>query len=172
MVTHLKIKEEFEEILKFDKENQRVMFVNSEDKTILDPFRTGDMFDHEKFFFEFLRAVHGIVTELGEDWSLMREEGYTMDPLTTSFVICETCANRDKTVPEVVRCPHKPGCPHSEGCGCREYTTPSLSRSKVGVVLHLSFTNEDGSKNFLDVDVNVPTMDVGTMEILWKSKST
>ena len=30
-------------------------------------------------------------------------------------------------------------------CGCREYTSPSLTWSKVGVVLHLQWREEDGT---------------------------
>ena len=42
-------------------------------------------------------------------------------------------------------------------CRCREYTSPSLTWSKVGVVLHLQWWQEDGTLFTIDVDLNCPT---------------
>ena len=42
-------------------------------------------------------------------------------------------------------------------CGCREYASPSLTWSKVGVVLHLQWREEDGTLFTIDVDLNCPT---------------
>ena len=42
-------------------------------------------------------------------------------------------------------------------CGCREYASPSLSWSKVGVVLHLQWREEDGTLFTIDCDLNCPT---------------
>ena len=38
------------------------------------------------------------------------------------------------------------------------YNSPSLTHTKIGTVLHLQWTEEDGSKFLLDVDVNCPNM--------------
>ena len=43
---------------------------------------------------------------------------------------------------------------------CRNYTSPCLSYSKIGLVLHLEFVNEDGSLLNLDIDVNPPSFPV------------
>ena len=42
-------------------------------------------------------------------------------------------------------------------CGCREYASPSLTWSKVGLVLHLQWREEDGTLSTIDVDLNCPT---------------
>ena len=42
-------------------------------------------------------------------------------------------------------------------CGCREYASPSLTWSKVGVVLHLQWREEDGTLFTIDCDLNCPT---------------
>ena len=42
-------------------------------------------------------------------------------------------------------------------CRCREYASPSLTWSKVGVVLHLQWGEEDGGIFTIDVDLNWPT---------------
>merc|ERR1712016_327511 len=64
-----------------------------------------------------------------------------------------------------MRCRHKSDCEQhkNEGeeyldeCGCREYASPSLTRSKVGLVLHLQWREEDGTLSTIDVDLNCPT---------------
>ena len=72
---------------------------------------------------------------------------------------------------QVIRCPHKADCEQhkrcrceepsnckcSDECGCREYASPSLTWSKVGVVLHLQWREEDGTIVTIDVDLNCPT---------------
>ena len=40
---------------------------------------------------------------------------------------------------------------------CREYASPSLTWSKVGVVLHLQWRQEDGTLFTIDCDLNCPT---------------
>ena len=55
------------------------------------------------------------------------------------------------------RCQEPSKCKCSDECGCREYASPSLTWSKVGVVLHLQWKNEDGTLSTIDVDLNCPT---------------
>ena len=69
-----------------------------------------------------------------------------------------------------VRCRHEPGCEehaktiddpeYKETCDCRNFTSPCLSWSKIGVVLHLEFHNDDGSVINLDVDISPPSVPV------------
>ena len=48
-------------------------------------------------------------------------------------------------------------CKCLDECGCREYASPSLTWSKVGVVLHLQWREEDGTLFTIDCDLNCPT---------------
>jgi hypothetical protein len=72
---------------------------------------------------------------------------------------------------QVMRCRHKSDCEQHkrcrceepskceclDECGCREYASPSLTWSKVGLVLHLQWREEDGTLSTIDVDLNCPT---------------
>ena len=55
------------------------------------------------------------------------------------------------------RCEEPSECKCLEECGCTEYTTPSLTWSKVGVVLHLQWRDQKGILFTIDVDLNCPT---------------
>ena len=46
---------------------------------------------------------------------------------------------------------------NGQDCDCKEYGSPSLTWSKVGVVLHLQWREEDGAIVTIDVDLNCPT---------------
>ena len=47
---------------------------------------------------------------------------------------------------------------HERSCNCQEYTSPSLTITKIGVALHVKFLNRDGSSTFIDCDINIPTI--------------
>merc|ERR1712155_305796 len=78
--------------------------------------------------------------------------------------------NHDNVIPQYIRCRHNPHCEehlkrnhnpnYEENCDCRVYTSPCMSYSKIGLVLHLKFVNQDGSFLYLDVDVNPPSFPV------------
>ena len=53
-------------------------------------------------------------------------------------------------------------CKCLDECGCREYASPSLTWSKVGVVLHLQWREEDGTLFTIDCDLNCPTFPTHT----------
>ena len=55
------------------------------------------------------------------------------------------------------RCEEPSKCECLDECGCREYASPSLTWSKVGVVLHLQWREEDGTLSTMDIDLNCPT---------------
>ena len=94
-----------------------------------------------------------------------------MLPLQMSYIPCLKCMTRGLSGLQVKRCRHKTdckqhkncicsdpsGCECSEQCGCREFTSPSLTWSKVGVVLHLQWREDDGNLFTIDVDLNCPT---------------
>ena len=88
---------------------------------------------------------------------------YKMDRLQTSYTPCLTCMNTDWADPEYRRCRHERNCTvHDDTCKCKVFTSPSLTRSKIGAVLHLQWTDEDGSKDNIDVDLNCPSIEVTT----------
>merc|ERR1712186_156736 len=43
-----------------------------------------------------------------------------------------------------------------------EYTSPSLTITKIGVALHVKFALKDGSYSFIDCDINIPTIPTST----------
>ena len=55
------------------------------------------------------------------------------------------------------RCEEPSQCECLDKRGCREYASPSLTWSKVGVVLHLQWREEDGTLFTIDCDLNCPT---------------
>ena len=66
------------------------------------------------------------------------------------------------STPETVRCRHRPGCKsHDDSCDCREFTSPSLSHTRSGAVLHLEWVEENGARFNLDVDL-VPILPTST----------
>ena len=107
-----------------------------------------------------------------------------MLPLSTGYEPCLRCMiTKDPGRPQARRCRHrsdcqthketKPeclnGCPdlchffsHEKTCECQEYTTPSLTLTKIGVAIHFIFILEDGSFRHVDCDLNIPTIPVCT----------
>ena len=105
---------------------------------------------------------------------------FTMEPPTTSYEPCLRCMLTTETGrPQARRCRHRPDCePHRDGvaeclngctdrcesfshertCNCQEYTSPSLTITKIGVALHVKFLQRDGSFTFIDCDINIPTI--------------
>ena len=51
---------------------------------------------------------------------------------------------------------------HERTCNCQEYTSPSLTITKIGVALHVKFALRDGSFSYIDCDINVPTIPTST----------
>ena len=79
--------------------------------------------------------------------------------------------------PQYVRCRHLPDCQehhqrrrddekYEEKCECKVYNAPSLTYSKIGLALHTEFSEGDGSKINLDIDINPPTLPVGKMQLV------
>merc|ERR1712130_1073285 len=51
---------------------------------------------------------------------------------------------------------------HERTCNCQEYTSPSLTITKIGVALHGKFALKDGSYSYVDCDINIPTIPTST----------
>ena len=49
---------------------------------------------------------------------------------------------------------------HVETCQCRVFTSPCLTFSKIGLVLHLEFTQPGGDLLNLDIDISPPALPV------------
>ena len=49
---------------------------------------------------------------------------------------------------------------HEETCDCRVFTSPCLTFSKIGLALHLEFTQPGGDLLNLDIDINPPALPV------------
>ena len=85
----------------------------------------------------------------------------SMDPLTTNFVPCQTYKSNELIKPFNKRCHHRNDCKitsdgnHQTNCGCTNFTSPSLTYSKIGGALHLRF--EKFGFN-LDLDINPPNL--------------
>ena len=151
-------------MFKFDEETQTVILDKENMPEEVDaehfaPYIHADnTLDGSKFFKDF---VHGVYTILNEaPW----ENSSTMKTMSTSFTPCTKCMNREKVKIVCRRCRHKPGCPHDDDVftGCRIFLSPCLSRSKIGVVLHLAFIMFDGSIHYIDCDINCPVMSPST----------
>ena len=131
--------------------------------------------DTAKYFFTFVENFFRVV----DDGSLKLPQGLT---LSTNFTPCKVCVNTEYVIPQNVRCKHDPNCPehlmkldnpsYKEKCSCRNYTSPCLSYSKIGLVLHLEFVNQDGSLLNLDVDINPPSFPVSNRRYNIYTQST
>ena len=51
---------------------------------------------------------------------------------------------------------------HERTCNCQEYTSPSLTITKIGLAFHVKFALKDGSYSFIDCDINIPTIPTST----------
>ena len=182
----LALSEDFQIHLEFDRLRQKIMvrkyfynklennvsvveFLNLPDK--LKPFvcetdadaKYFGSINTSKYFFTFMEEFYNTI----KSGTLQLPEGLS---LSTEFTPCDVCRNTDHTVAQYVRCKHEPGCQehskrlqnpdYKEECRCRNFTSPCLSYSKIGLVLHLEFVNSDGSLLNLDVDINPPSFPV------------
>ena len=119
----------------------------------------------KKLFYDFVYNTQSIIS------TLKLPDSFTMLPLTTSFNPCTRCMTLGLKGLQVMRCRHKAGCKQHnmcrckeptkceclDECGCMEYASPSITWSKVGVVLHLQWREEDGGLFTIDCDLNCPT---------------
>ena len=168
----------------FDPENQQLKA--GKDFSLKDHIQhyfDNGVFDCKRYTLDFLEAVDQVVNKIEVPDS--PSVGGKMLPLTTSYEPCLRCmVTKDTGRPQARRCRHRPDCqPHKEGlpeclkgcadlceffshertCECQEYTTPSLTMTKIGVAIHVKFILEDGSFRHVDCDLNIPTVPVCTV---------
>ena len=139
----------FEDYFEFDEDNQRIILQpfyqewNHNYNCLpgaIQPFLNGDVFNTTKYFNTFIEEVHKAV----ENKKLDLPKGLN---LTTKFTPCKVCRSHEDIIPQDVRCRHEPDCAdhrlkiknkeHVETCECKVYTSPCLTFSKIGIVLHL-----------------------------------
>ena len=108
----------------------------------------GKELDGWHFYTKFLTMLYKIVQEIElPAW-------FTMKPLSTDFIPCIKCMTIENGSAQAHRCRHKPNCEVHQRCQCQGdcsckcecqvFTSPSLTRSKIGAALHfgkLSHTN-------------------------------
>ena len=70
------------------------------------------------------------------------------------------CMNGTPLGPQPIRCYHtnSGSCTHQDDDGCSNFTVPSVTRSKIGAVLHLAFRLESGDVHYVDIDINLPSI--------------
>ena len=140
------------------------------------------IFDCTRYFQIFVEETHKVIKEK----SVKLPKGLS---LSVKFHPCDICRNDEDIVTQYVRCRHEPNCQehkktkddpaYKEKCHCTVYNLPSLTYSKIGIVLHLVY-QEDDKPFIIDVDVNPPTIPVknvkyfngsNKMKRLWLKKN-
>ena len=166
---HLSLSDDLKELCFFDVENQALKKrgnSSARNSDVAKYFNDADnTFLPKQFFYDFVTFVHSIIS------TLTLPKDFHMLPLTTEFTPCTRCMTWKLRGLQVMRCRHKSDCEHHkrcrceepneckclDECGCKEYTSPSLTWSKVGVVLHLQWTDKNGTPFSIDCDLNCPT---------------
>ena len=141
------------------------------------------VFDCTKYFQIFVEEVHKVI----EDNSVELPKGLS---LTVKFTPCEVCKSTEDITPQYVRCRHKSNCAehkkkqqnpqYKEKCKCNFFNLPSMSYSKIGVVLHFVYHELPLKPFIIDVDINPPSLHVegikyfdgsNKMKRLWLKKN-
>merc|ERR1711971_285176 len=168
----------------FDQENQQLRASqNLEGEHIGRYVSKERVFDCKKFSLDFMECLESALckVDLSQGFRIGdKHNKFTMEPPTTSYEPCLRCMLTTETGrPQAQRCRHRPDCePHRDGvaeclngctyrcesfshertCNCQEYTSPSLTITKIGVALHVKFAMKDGSYSYVDCDINIPTI--------------
>ena len=166
---HLSLNEGLKRFTYFDNSSQQLMFkTGHKGKNTKEYMTENYQFKSTKFALDFLQCVYEIIS------NLKLPEDFTMKPLSTNFSPCLICMKMQYGEPQAYRCQHVPDCPvHircqcedrekcSCRCDCKQFSSPSLTHSKIGAVLHLEWVETDGTTFNLDCDLNVPTVPCGT----------
>merc|ERR1712018_378119 len=109
-----------------------------------------DIFDVSKLYNTFLNDIYEVVFELSKETAYLAEKNLL--PLVLEYKPCKDCMLVTNVKPIPVRC----HCHHDVSRGCSNFTTPCLTWSKIGVVLHLGYVMKDKSIHYLDIDISVP----------------
>ena len=163
----------------FDEKNQQIKlakknpnrddrYTRSELPEELATFVTDDgIFDCTKYFKVFVEEMHKTI----EKKLVKLPDGLS---LTVDYTPCNVCRSDEDLVPQYIRCRHQPDCEehqkkkddpkYQEKCQCKIFNLPSISISKIGIVLHLLFQEKTGPF-VIDVDVNPPVLFVPNVKL-------
>merc|ERR1719234_1302861 len=168
----------------FDQDNQQLTAnQNLEGEHIGKYVSIEQVFDCKKFSLDFMECLEKALgkLDLSQGFSIgNKHHKFTMEPPTTNYEPCLRCMlTTEIGRPQAQRCRHRQDCEahrdgvaeclkgctdrcesfsHERTCNCQEYTSPSLTITKIGVALHVKFLHMDGSCTFIDCDINIPTI--------------
>ena len=119
-------------------------FISTERLSAIDVEQYYGLFDESKYFKVFIDEFCQVI----RDHPVIPEIPGLK--LTLNYTPCAICEDSTNIVKKHVRCRHRPGCEehkkirthenYQEQCDCREFSSPSLSYSKIGYKSHLSLT--------------------------------
>ena len=158
----------------FDEKNQQIKLTRRYNQNgsklpeELATFVTDDgIFDCTKYFKVFVEEMHKTI----EKKLVKLPDGLS---LTVDYTPCNVCRSDEDLVPQYIRCRHQPDCEehqkkkddpkYQEKCQCKIFNFPSISISKIGIVLHLLFQEKTGPF-VIDVDVNPPVLFVPNVKL-------
>ena len=154
------LQEIFKKALEFDRQNQKILirkgyFDERGQWTRIDlpeelhPFLSQEKIpeEYKDLYFGFFDTPKYFMTFIKEFYNVVRENpeipGITGLRMKTDFVPCQVCKNTENVVTTFIRCRHKPDCEehkqkeenpnYQEKCQCREFTSPAISYSKIGI---------------------------------------
>ena len=184
MDVHISLNPRLTEKLQFDAEHQclKTNKIMTE-KDLLSKLMKNGTFNCNEYVTWFMETLVHTINDLdiSEGYKVGNtNHKFTIAPLTTAYVPCLTCMDTtDKDHPQPRRCRHSPDClphqtgepeclndcngscdffSHSKTCDCKLFTSPSITKTKIGAALHIQFP--DGS--CVDCDLNVPTLPIST----------
>ena len=155
--------QKYKEYFKFDEKEQRIVATK---ETIPEPFK--------EFVKDCVMDTTKYLNTFVEEFYKTIKSGKVKLPtglkLSTEFTPCIICQSKEDVVPQFVRCRHKPKCEehqkkkddldYVEKCNCKNFSSPCLTFTKIGIVLHLQFIEPDKTLINLDVDVSPPSIPV------------
>ena len=135
-------KEKVAKYFRFDEDSHTVQIIGDAPPEILKYSDESNNFDVKKLYENFLQCVYRAVSEMSKNPSEENFETLSIDWIPCTFRGKDRindklldCMKTTFTRPEPIRCYHREGCDHQEGCGCHNYTSPSVTRSKIGKLL-------------------------------------
>ena len=141
------------------KEDSKDNHIPNEWKPFIKVKKNDYILDTDKYFFNFIESFHKIIKSVNLPDGLK---------LSTEFVPCEVCQIQDHAISQNIRCHHNHDCEdhrkkledinHKESCNCRNFTSPCITYSKIGLVWHLEYVQPDGSLFNIDVDISPPSI--------------
>ena len=183
---HISLNKVLNKKLHFDVVNQQIKANENlvvEGDHIKKYIRVDGSFDCEQYTLDFMSCLEQALKtiDISQGFKIGNNQHmFTMERPTTRYEPCLRCMLTTETGrPQVVRCRHRPDCePHRDGvaecqdgcknrceffshertCNCQEFTSPSLTITKIGVALHVKFAMKDSSFSFIDCDINIPTV--------------